>query len=58
MRRMIVMSCLLLVGASCSYYRTALNSGPGCQWESTRCRLSSDCCSMWCVNGFCERREP
>jgi hypothetical protein len=29
-----------------------------CIDSGTVCQHSRDCCSQWCVNGYCERREP
>ncbi|HEX4459195.1 MAG TPA: hypothetical protein VIA18_14555 [Polyangia bacterium] len=29
-----------------------------CWSDGTQCTRSSDCCSMWCVNWYCERKEP
>jgi hypothetical protein len=31
---------------------------PACLDSGTQCRADGDCCSLWCVNGACERREP
>jgi hypothetical protein len=29
-----------------------------CALTSAPCERDSDCCSLWCVNGLCTRRQP
>jgi hypothetical protein len=31
---------------------------PACLESGTLCRADDDCCSLWCVNGACEHKEP
>lgn len=33
-------------------------SGAQCIAREAACHRDSECCSSWCVNGVCERREP
>ncbi len=53
---------LLLLSLSCASTphrsATASRSSSKCFANSTRCDVNADCCSLWCVNGYCERREP
>jgi hypothetical protein len=47
-----------IVVASCSNYKGVFSAGyPQCAWKGTACRAYSECCSDFCVNGFCEQRE-
>jgi len=32
--------------------------GSYCRDDLTACRQDDQCCSTWCANGYCERREP
>jgi hypothetical protein len=33
--------------------------GENCsKWEGQSCTHNSECCTLWCVNGECARREP
>ena len=34
-----------------------LTSG-SCLSRNVACMTNSDCCSLWCVNGYCETKEP
>jgi hypothetical protein len=31
---------------------------PACAHVESSCELDAECCSLWCVGGLCERREP
>jgi hypothetical protein len=36
-----------------------LGSGPDACWATeSGCRRDNDCCSLWCVNGVCDTRNP
>jgi len=66
MRRLgIVVFVLLMTGACAASSTTSarqarrLGRDPdSCLDVESDCIRSSQCCSLWCVNGECERREP
>jgi hypothetical protein len=29
-----------------------------CFQRGDKCAVNNDCCSLWCANGYCARREP
>jgi hypothetical protein len=33
-------------------------TGAQCLAVESACHMDSECCTMWCVNGACDRREP
>jgi hypothetical protein len=35
-------------------YRSAAGA---CWQDDSQCARSSDCCSLWCVNGYCSERN-
>jgi hypothetical protein len=41
-----------------AHVRPSSASGQYCRADLTACRQDDQCCSTWCVNGYCERREP
>ncbi|MGD0528598.1 MAG: hypothetical protein ABSE49_25915 [Polyangiaceae bacterium] len=50
---------LVACGASDAKRNYLLGSGPSVCWDvDSECRRSSQCCSMWCVNGYCAQRDP
>jgi hypothetical protein len=57
----VVLAAAVLVACAASHgsRNARLGSGPGACWDvDSTCGRSGECCSLWCVNGFCERREP
>jgi hypothetical protein len=57
MIRSILLVSFVIV-AACANYKEVHTAGyPGCVWEHTACSSSHACCSNWCVNGYCERRD-
>jgi hypothetical protein len=61
---LLVLAVLLLVacgatGGTGAKRNYLLGSGPSVCWDvDSDCQRSSQCCSMWCVNGVCTQREP
>ncbi|HEX4459190.1 MAG TPA: hypothetical protein VIA18_14530 [Polyangia bacterium] len=51
----------LALGAGCAAARanfTLVTPAEQCTDQGSACIYSHECCSMWCVYGYCERREP
>ncbi len=40
-----------------SPYKAPVREG-ACLSRSTACSFDMDCCSQWCVNGYCAQRSP
>jgi hypothetical protein len=60
---MIRMSLLALavVVAACGATnpRPTVATGEQCsRWDGQSCTRDTQCCSLWCVNDACARREP
>lgn len=51
---LVTISCAATTGAP----KTSASAASQCESNSTRCTANDQCCSLWCVNGYCERREP
>jgi hypothetical protein len=50
---------LAACGASNGNRDSKLGRGPDACWATeSRCRRDNDCCSLWCVNGVCDTRDP
>lgn len=50
-----------LLAAACARPAAGGGAAPGadrCLQEHEPCVADRDCCSMWCANRWCERREP
>jgi hypothetical protein len=67
-RRFALVSALTLgVSAACAGPATNMTSTTGgtvnantaqCAGRHSSCVTDNDCCSLWCVDGSCARREP
>jgi hypothetical protein len=56
-----VLFVLASLAAACATVDRKAALGPAsdpCLDVGSDCTNSSACCSMWCVNGTCERKDP
>jgi hypothetical protein len=44
--------------ASCASSQTSARSPEACAANDVKCSTDKDCCSLWCVNGECQTRDP
>ncbi len=46
-------------GATTTTSPKTASRGEDCsRWEGESCTHDAQCCTLWCVNGDCARREP
>jgi hypothetical protein len=60
-RGIVLGGALVAVAASCaetSHEATVHTTSAGCMSSGSHCTQDADCCSIWCVGGECQRRQP
>ena len=58
-RVLLFASVVVVAACGATNPNPSVAKGEACtKWEGEACTRSSQCFSLWCVNGECARREP
>ena len=57
-RTALVALVVLVSACGASNPKTAARGEECSRWDGEPCSRDTQCCSLWCVNGGCARREP
>jgi hypothetical protein len=57
-KALVVVAFVLVAACGETVTGQTRTTGATCLSNHIACHLHSECCSQWCVNGTCERREP